>query len=79
MKKQLLIVALTLGFVATTECHKNKTTTVSVQPGSSAVVTSKTQPSGSGITATRIGKKKKKQWQITNTGTTPVTVTVRRK
>ena len=80
MKKQLLIVALTLGFVATTECHKQKSNTVvTIQPGASVTVTSKTKPSGPEITATQVGKKKKKQWTVTNTGTAPVTVTARKK
>jgi hypothetical protein len=79
MKKQLLIVALTLGFVATTECKK-KTNSYSLAAGTSITVKTKkgTAPIvPAGVTATRASGKNR--WTLTNTnptGTPPVTLTV---
>jgi hypothetical protein len=75
MKKQLLIVALALGFIATTECKKTKT--YQLAAGSSINVISKKMPSlPAGVTAIKIGKKR---YTVTNNSPTAVTVTVRRK
>lgn len=79
MKKQLLIVALTLGFVATTECHKNNNNTYQLAPGSSIQVKyGKKTPTNlpAGVTATKVTGKKK-TWTFYNTnqaGTAPVPI-----
>lgn len=76
MKKQLLLVALALGFVATTNCGKKSH---NLTPGSSITVSSKSMPSvPAGVTATRVNNKKNR-WVLTNSGTTTVTVRAKRK
>lgn len=76
MKKQLLIVALALGFVATTNCGKKSHQLTS---GSSIEVKSKGMPSvPAGVTATKVNGKKNR-WLITNTGTTTVTVRAKKR
>ena len=83
MKKQLLIVALALGFVATTECHKQKNknkNTYQLTPLSSVTVKANKPPVvPAGVTVTKIGKKR---YRLTNTnaaGTPPVPVSGKRK
>ncbi len=79
MKKQLLLVALTLGFVATTECKKSKDyslaagTSITVKSGKAPVVPA-------GVTVKRVSGKKR--WLLTNTnpiGTPPIIVRGKRK
>jgi hypothetical protein len=79
MKKQLFMVALTLGFIATTECHKNKN--YSLEAGSSITVKSKKMPSvPAGVTVTKTGGKNR--WTLTNSnpaGSAPVTIRAKKK
>jgi hypothetical protein len=77
MKKQLLMIALTLGFVATTQCKK--TQSYQLSSGGSITVSSKRMPSvPAGVTATKVNGKKNR-WVLTNTGTSTVTVRGKRK
>jgi len=79
MKKQLLLLTLTLGFVATTNCHKQKS--YSLSSGNSVTVSSKHMPKvPAEVTVTRAaGKHNKNRWVLTNNGATAVTVRVKRK
>ncbi len=87
MKKQLLaLTLLALGFTATSEA-KYKHSSVTVQPGGTSYVYSKTQPTvPAGVTVTQAtrtknGKTKriKGKWQITNNSTQAVQVQARKK
>ncbi len=70
MKKQLLMVALTLGFVATTNCGKK---THQLAPNSSITVKSKKMPQAPvGVTVTKTSGNNR--WILSNTGTSPVTI-----
>lgn len=78
MKKQLLIVALTLGFIATTECKRNNNT-YSLAAGTSITVKAKKMPKNlpAGVTITKTNGKNRYLLNNTNpTGTPAVTVKV---
>jgi hypothetical protein len=79
MKKQLLILALALGFIATTECKKNKN--YSLAAGTSITVISKKMPTvPAGVTITRTNGKNR--WVLMNTnaaGTPAVTIRIKKK
>jgi|GEM_PF-5744521 len=78
MKKQLLIVALALGFVATTNCGKKS---YQLTSGTSITVKSKTRPSvPAGVTVAKSSGNHR--WVLTNTnptGTRPVMIRAKRK
>lgn len=68
MKKQLFLVALTFGLIATTECKKH----TSIPAGGSMTFASKKKPKVKGGSVTCTGKKR--SWTCTNNGATAVHV-----